>query len=39
MDITIDENPIGRIEIGLFGTVVPKTTANFKGLITHEKVC
>jgi len=38
MDITINGEDAGRLEIGLFGDVVPKTVANFKGLITHDKV-
>jgi peptidyl-prolyl cis-trans isomerase B (cyclophilin B) len=28
-DLTIGGNPAGRVEIGLFGDVVPKTTQNF----------
>ncbi|XP_075165795.1 peptidyl-prolyl cis-trans isomerase 5 [Haematobia irritans] len=31
-DISIGNDPIGRIEIGLFGKTVPKTVANFKQL-------
>jgi peptidyl-prolyl cis-trans isomerase B (cyclophilin B) len=36
-DLTIGGNPAGRVEIGLFGDVVPKTTQNFYELCTHEK--
>lgn len=32
LDITIDGNPAGRIVIGLFGDVVPKTAENFRHL-------
>jgi len=38
MDIAIDRRYAGRLEIGLFGDVVPKTVKNFKGLITHQMV-
>ena len=31
-DITIDGESTGRIEMGLYGSVVPKTTENFKQL-------
>jgi len=36
-DIEIGGEPAGRIVIGLFGEVVPKTAANFKALATGEK--
>ena len=31
-DVTVDDQPLGRIEMGLFGGVVPKTVENFKQL-------
>ena len=37
MDVTIGDEDAGRIEIGLFGDIVPKTVDNFMQLITHEK--
>ncbi|XP_014672213.1 PREDICTED: peptidyl-prolyl cis-trans isomerase B-like [Priapulus caudatus] len=36
-DISIDDEPIGRIVIGLFGQTVPKTVANFVALASHSE--
>ncbi len=36
-DITIGDKPAGRIVIGLFGKVVPKTTENFAQLAANTK--
>jgi peptidylprolyl isomerase len=36
-DITIGDQPAGRIEMKLFDDVVPKTAANFRALCTGEK--
>ena len=36
LDIEIEGKPAGKIIVGLFGNVVPKTTANFVALATHE---
>ena len=37
LDMTIGGEPAGRIVIGLFGDVVPKTAENFAALCTHRE--
>lgn len=36
LDIAIGDSPPQRLEIGLFGTVTPKTAENFKSLCTNS---
>ena len=35
-DITIGDEKLGRVVIGLFGKTVPKTTKNFAALASGE---
>ena len=36
-DMEIGGQPAGRVELGLYGGVVPKTAENFRALCTGEK--
>ena len=36
-DVTAGGEPLGRVEMGLYGDVVPKTVDNFKAVCTGEK--
>ena len=37
-ELSKDGEPLGKVVLGLFGDVVPKTVASFKALCTGEKV-
>eukprot|EP00759_Apiculatamorpha_spiralis_P051047 PhF_6_TR5099/c0_g1_i2/m.7180/K03768/PPIB, ppiB; peptidyl-prolyl cis-trans isomerase B (cyclophilin B) len=36
MSISINDQPIGTLQLGLFGSIVPKTVRNFEALCTGE---
>lgn len=38
LDVEIDDKPAGRVIIGLYGDIVPRTTANFIGLCKGDPV-
>jgi cyclophilin family peptidyl-prolyl cis-trans isomerase len=35
-DVSIDGEPVGQLQMGLYGSTVPKTVENFKQLCTGE---
>ena len=36
-DVSIDGEPAGRVEMGMYGSTTPKTCENFRALCTGEK--
>jgi|Transcript_20395 peptidylprolyl isomerase len=37
MDLSVERNLIGRIVIGLYGKVAPKTVENFFGICSNDR--